>query len=68
MLQERNDELDRWVVLNLIRGIGAILGWFILSITPKTDRISRNLELTDDILGEKQQEQLQFDAVRSSGV
>ncbi len=55
----------------MVRSAGAVLGWLILSITPNTDRLSTNLARTDDTLFEGEQqtlEQVQWEAVRSSGV
>ncbi len=49
--------------MNVIRGVGAILGWIVLSVTPNSDRLSRNLQLKDDLLNLQQpadQPQLQL--------
>ena len=64
--QDRDDELDRWRILNVVRGVGAILGWFVVSLRPNTDRLSKNLQRTDEnILGVPEQN---LEVVRSSGV
>ncbi|CAH1786359.1 unnamed protein product [Owenia fusiformis] len=42
--------LDTWKILNVLRGTSAILGWFILSIQPTKDRLSKNLANSDENL------------------
>ncbi|XP_070569802.1 transmembrane protein 237-like [Ptychodera flava] len=39
-----------WRILNLMRVIGAILGWIILSLTPTTDYTQDHLKQTDEPL------------------
>ena len=64
-LQARNSELSTWRILNLVRGLGAILGWVVISLRPNTDRLSKNLEKADEnILGDN----IEIPVVRSSGV
>ena len=66
LFQNASSELNTWRILNLIRGIGAILGWIIISLKPNTDRLSKNLESADEnIIGELTDHP---DVVRSSGV
>lgn len=40
-----------WKSLNTVRGVLIILGWFVLSLTPNTDRLSKNLGASGDFLG-----------------
>lgn len=40
--------LFQWRILNLIRGITAILGWFVISLRPSTDRLTKNLLSADE--------------------
>ena len=37
-------ELNTWRILNLVRGVTAILGWIIISLRPNTDRLVKNLQ------------------------
>ncbi|XP_046574711.1 LOW QUALITY PROTEIN: transmembrane protein 237-like [Haliotis rubra] len=51
-------ELSLWRRINTARGVFAILGWLVLSITPNADRLSHNLREGDDdeLLGKEQAE------------
>jgi len=43
--------MHQWTRLNVARGILAILGWFVVSLWPYTDRLSKSLlKANDDIL------------------
>ncbi|XP_041367029.1 transmembrane protein 237-like [Gigantopelta aegis] len=44
----RKSELTTWRAINTARGVLAVLGWFILSITPNADRLRKNLQEGDD--------------------
>ncbi|KAJ8317777.1 hypothetical protein KUTeg_004671 [Tegillarca granosa] len=47
------ENLSTWTNMNTARGVAAILGWVVLSITSNTDRMAENLrEGEDNILGE----------------
>ncbi|KAL4225694.1 hypothetical protein ACF0H5_016383 [Mactra antiquata] len=43
-----SDDLDLWLNLNTTRNILSIIGWFVISLTPLTDRLTENLRQTDD--------------------
>ena len=47
-MQTTSDELETFRSLNTARGVAAVLGWFIISLTPTTDRLSDNLHDGDD--------------------
>ncbi|XP_071100111.1 LOW QUALITY PROTEIN: transmembrane protein 237-like [Haliotis cracherodii] len=51
-------ELSEWRRINTARGVFAILGWLVLSISPNADRLSKNLKDGDDdeLLGNEQAE------------
>jgi hypothetical protein len=41
----------QWQILNVIRGVLAILGWFVVALRPNTDRLTKSLlSANDDIL------------------
>ena len=45
-------DLALWKIINILRGVGAVFGWLVLSITPNTDRLTESLsEVTDNVLG-----------------
>ena len=68
-MQSRNDQLDRWRILNIIRGCFFILGWIVISITPTRDRLTENLKKADEnILAPTDQDGQHLDVIRSSGV
>ena len=39
-------ELNKWKILNAVRGSTAILGWFIIALNPTNDRLSAKLQNT----------------------
>ncbi|XP_041477141.1 transmembrane protein 237-like isoform X1 [Lytechinus variegatus] len=53
---EATSRLNIWRIINLIRAIGAILGWTIIAITPTTDYTSDHLHDADVPLWEEQQD------------
>ena len=40
--------LYQWSILNLMRGILAMLGWFVVSLRPSTDRLMKSLTKADE--------------------
>ncbi|XP_077997516.1 transmembrane protein 237-like isoform X2 [Glandiceps talaboti] len=48
--QDAEYRLYVWRILNLMRVIGAILGWIIISLTPATDYTQDHLKKTDEPL------------------
>ena len=46
------EDLTTWRNLNTARGSLSILGWFVLSLVPVTDRLTKNLREADDLLGD----------------
>ena len=48
MIQARDSQINEWLVLNLLRALGAILGWLVIALQPMTDRLSKNLRETDE--------------------
>ncbi|KAL3842870.1 hypothetical protein ACJMK2_020845 [Sinanodonta woodiana] len=47
------ENISRWRNINTARGILSILGWFVLSITPMADRLTKNLQEADgNVLGD----------------
>jgi len=49
--QARDSELKRWLILCTVRAVTAILAWFVVSLRPNTDRLSKNLQRADDSIG-----------------
>jgi len=48
---DNTDWLSEWTGLNIARGILVILGWFVVALWPRTDRLSESLlKANDDIL------------------
>jgi len=41
--QAKGQELMTWRILNLVRAVLISLGWFIVSLRPSTDRLTKNL-------------------------
>lgn len=39
--EDASSRLTTWKVINVIRAVGAILGWLIITVTPQTDYTSR---------------------------
>jgi hypothetical protein len=56
------------VILNLVRGLLPILGWLVVSISPKSDRLIKNLEKADENILEGVEEIDADGALRSNGV
>ena len=50
VLQEARDDVETWRLLNLFRGLMAMLGWLVVSLRPQTDRLSKTLYAQDDNL------------------
>ena len=46
------EDLTTWRNLNTARGSLSILGWFVLSLVPVTDRLTKNLREADHLLGD----------------
>ncbi|XP_052801430.1 transmembrane protein 237-like [Mya arenaria] len=48
-----DDEVQLWRNLNTSRNVLSVIGWFVISLTPLTDRLTDNLKHTDedDLLG-----------------
>ena len=49
-LQQMETDLTTWRNLNTARGSLSILGWFVLSLAPVADRLTKNLKEADDNL------------------
>lgn len=50
--KELEEDVALWKIINILRGVGAVFGWFVLSITPNADRLSESLlEVTDNVMG-----------------
>ncbi|XP_072034427.1 uncharacterized protein [Amphiura filiformis] len=49
-------QLKIWRIINLIRAIGAVLGWLVLSLAPTTDFTSEHLHDADEPLWDEQQD------------
>jgi hypothetical protein len=43
-------EMTKFRSLNTVRGVAAILGWFVISLAPSGDRLTKNLHAGDDDL------------------
>lgn len=56
MDDEAASRLYIWRIINLIRAIGAILGWLVIAITPTTDYTSEHMHDADVPLWEEQQD------------
>lgn len=53
IFQQTATELNTWRILNLVRGVMAILGWIVISLRPNTDRLVKNLQKAEEnMLGE----------------
>ena len=48
VFQDRSSDFLLWRVLNTVRGIFFILGWLVISITPVSDRLTKNLKSADE--------------------
>jgi len=45
------DWLERWKILNVVRGVLVMLGWLVVCFWPASDRLSDSLlQANDDIL------------------
>ena len=52
--QEGEEDIETWRILNLIRGLCAILGWLVISLRPNTDKLSKSIFAHDpDLFGEE---------------
>ena len=51
--QTASEDLKLWRDLNTSRNVLSIVGWFIISLSPLTDRLTENLQEADeeDLLG-----------------
>ncbi|XP_022079155.1 transmembrane protein 237-like isoform X2 [Acanthaster planci] len=54
--EEADAQLNIWVIINLIRAIGACLGWLVISVTPTTDYTSDHLHDAEEPLWDDQQD------------
>ncbi|XP_038073922.1 transmembrane protein 237-like isoform X2 [Patiria miniata] len=53
---EADTQLNIWVIINLIRAIGACLGWLVISVTPTTDYTSEHLHDAEEPLWDETQD------------
>ncbi|XP_071823415.1 transmembrane protein 237-like isoform X1 [Apostichopus japonicus] len=53
--EDASSRLTTWKVINVIRAVGAILGWLIITVTPQTDYTSRHLHDAEEPLWEEQE-------------
>lgn len=53
LLTLSDGDVELWRNLNTSRNILSVVGWFVISLTPLTDRLTDNLRHTDadDLLG-----------------
>ena len=67
IFQARDRELKTWVILNMVRGLMPMLGWLVISISPKSDRLIKNLLKADENIIEGVGEMDEEPEVHSTG-
>ncbi|CAD5121286.1 unnamed protein product [Dimorphilus gyrociliatus] len=68
-VKDRDDDLSLWLKLNTARGTMAIIGWFVISLQTRTDRLSDNLIIAnEDIMNDMSMPSFEKNNVTSHGV
>ena len=67
LFQDQTRFLRIWRVLSLLRAVLVSLAWFIVSLRPGTDRLTKNLSQTEVTWGDKDENNINMTVTKENG-